>query len=177
MSLREGALCEPLSVGVHVCCRGDVGPGDIVCITGAGPIGLVMMAVARAVGASDIVSADPVGRKRDLARQRGANLAVDPSDTDLATAVHDHAGGGANVVIEASGAQPAIQSTLDAVRRCGSIVLVGLAAEAEVPLDVLDPAAIDLLADDAVMWKDSSTSNPRSGTSPTRSNERRIPRR
>ena len=168
VSLREGALCEPLSVGIHACRRGDVGPGDTVCITGAGPIGLVMMEVARAVGASDVVVADPVAKKRELARERGADLAVDPTDTDLAAAVIDHAGDGADVVIEASGAEPAIRSTIDVARRGGTVVLVGLAAEADVPLDVLDlidseldvhgsyryantyPAAIDLLADDAV---------------------------
>ena len=165
VSLREGALCEPLSVGVHACRRGDVGAGDTVCVTGAGPIGLVMLEVARAVGASDVVVADPVEAKRDLAIERGADLAVDPTETDLAAAVREHSGDGADVVIEASGAEPAIASTVDVARRGGTVVFVGMAADAEVPLDVLDvineeldvhgsyryantyDAAIDMLAD------------------------------
>lgn len=75
---------------------------------------------------------------------------------------------GADVVVEASGAEPSIESTLDAVRRGGTVVLVGLADEATVPFDVLEiidneidvygsfrykntyDVAIDLLADGAV---------------------------
>lgn len=169
VSTREGALCEPLSVGIHACRRGDVETGDTVLITGAGPIGLVTMAAARAAGATDVIVTDVVPEKLELASDRGADLTIDVSDTDAPTAVADYTSGvGADVVIEASGAEPSIRSTIDAVRRGGTVVLVGLASEATVPLDVVElidneidvhgsfrykntyGAAIDLLADGVV---------------------------
>jgi L-iditol 2-dehydrogenase len=169
VSTREGALCEPLSVGIHACRRGDVGTGDTVLVTGAGPIGLLVMEAARAAGATDVVVTDVVGEKLAVARERGADLAVDVTEADLAAVVDDYTDGvGADVVVEASGAASSIGSTLDGVRRGGSVVFVGLADEATVPLDVLDvidneldvhgsfryantyDTAVDLLAEGAV---------------------------
>ncbi len=169
VSTTEGALCEPLSVGIHACRRGDVGTGDTVLVAGAGPIGLLVMEAARASGATDVVVTDVVPEKLAFARERGADLAVDVGNDELTAAVDEHTDGvGVDVVVEASGAVPSIQSTVDIVRRGGTVVLVGLASEATVPFDVLDiidneidvlgsfryrntyPAAIDLLADGAV---------------------------
>lgn len=169
VSNTEGALCEPLSVGIHACRRGNVGTGDTVLVTGAGPIGLMMLEAARAAGATDIILTDVVDEKVAFARERGADLAVNVANDDLEAAVDQYTDGvGADVVVEASGAASSIQSTLDVVRRGGTVVLVGLANEATVPFDVLDiidneldvlgsfrykntyPAAIDLLADGVV---------------------------
>ncbi|KAF3551912.1 hypothetical protein DY000_02001508 [Brassica cretica] len=58
VSLEEGAMCEPLSVGVHACRRAEVGPETNVLVMGAGPIGLVTMLAARAFGVPRIVIVD-----------------------------------------------------------------------------------------------------------------------
>ncbi|MBB6645705.1 NAD(P)-dependent alcohol dehydrogenase [Halobellus ruber] len=169
VSTTEGALCEPLSVGIHACRRGNVGTGDTVLVTGAGPIGLMILEAARATGATDIILTDVVEEKLAFARERGADLAVNVAEADLEAAVDQYTDGvGVDVVVEASGAASSIRSTLDAVKRGGTVVLVGLANEATVPFDVLDiidneldvlgsfrykntyPAAIDLLADGVV---------------------------
>jgi L-iditol 2-dehydrogenase len=169
VSTAEGALCEPLSVGIHACRRGGVGTGDTVLIAGAGPIGLMVMEAARAAGATDVVIADVVAEKLAFASERGADLTVDVSNAALESAVDGYTDGvGADVVVEASGAEPSIRSTIDVVRRGGTVVLVGLADESSVPFDVLEvidneidvygsfrykntyEAAVDLLADDEV---------------------------
>lgn len=169
VSTAEGALCEPLSVGIHACRRGSVGTGDTVLITGAGPIGLMILEAARAAGATDVIMTDVVDEKLAFAAERGADLTVDVTETDLDEAVAEYTDGiGADVVVEASGAEPSIKSTIDVVRRGGTVVLVGLASEAEVPIDVLElidnevdvhgsfrykntyDAAVDLLADGEV---------------------------
>jgi L-iditol 2-dehydrogenase len=169
VSTTEGALCEPLSVGIHACRRGSVGTGDTVLVTGAGPIGLMVMEAARAAGATDIVLTDVVDEKLAFAREQGADLAVNVAEDDLEAAVDEYTDGvGVDVVVEASGAVSSIESTLDVVCRGATVVLVGLASEATVPFDVLEiidneldvlgsfrykdtyPAAIDLLADDVV---------------------------
>lgn len=169
VSTVEGALCEPLSVGLHATRRGDVGPGDTVVVAGAGPIGLLAAAAARAAGASDVLITDVVPAKLEFARQRGVDRGINVAETDLEEAVETYTHGvGADVVIECSGAEASIRSTLDAVRRGGTVVLVGLSDEAEIPVNVLSlidneldvrgsfryhdtyPAAIDLLADGVV---------------------------
>lgn len=134
VSLVEGALCEPLSVGLHACRRGGVGTGDTVLITGAGPIGLIAMEAARAAGAGAVYVSEPIEAKRE----RGADATIDPAGDDLAGGIDDLTDGrDADVVIEASGAPPAIQGTVEAVRRGGTIVFVGLTAADEVPIDVV----------------------------------------
>ena len=169
VSTREGALCEPLSVGIHACRRGNVNTGDSVLITGAGPIGLLTMETARAAGATDIIITDVVESKLSFASERGADRTIDVTEEALEKAVDEYTNGvGVDVVVEASGAKPSIKSTLDVVRRGGTIVFVGLTSEAEVPLNVLEiidneldvhgsfrykntyQAAVDLLADDVV---------------------------
>ncbi|WP_266076947.1 NAD(P)-dependent alcohol dehydrogenase [Haladaptatus caseinilyticus] len=136
VSLREGALCEPLSVGIHAARRGNVGVGDSVLITGCGPIGLLAMEVVRAAGATEVFISDVVPEKLQVAESRGADATFDVRGTDLIDAVAEHTDGeGVDIVIEASGSEPAIRSTIDAVRRGGTVVLIGLAQDAEVPLD------------------------------------------
>lgn len=72
VSLEEGAMCEPLSVGVHACRRASVGPDSHVLILGAGPIGLITMLVARAFGASHVVLTDVDQLRLDKAKELGA---------------------------------------------------------------------------------------------------------
>lgn len=72
MSLEEGALLEPLSVGVHACKKGGVTVGSTVLILGAGPIGLVTLATAKAMGASKVFITDLVEFRLNLAKEMGA---------------------------------------------------------------------------------------------------------
>ena len=58
VSLEEGALMEPLAVGVHACQRAGVALGKTVLICGAGPIGLVNLLTAHAMGASEVILTD-----------------------------------------------------------------------------------------------------------------------
>jgi L-iditol 2-dehydrogenase len=169
VSTRVGALCEPLSVAVHAARRGDVGVGDTVLVTGGGPIGMLVMEAARAAGASEIILSDVVPEKLDRAARRGADLTVDVSEESLRERVDAVTGGdGVDVVIEASGAEPAVRATTDVVRRGGTVVFIGLSADGEIPLDTNDivnreldvhgsfrfrntyPVAIDLLANGRV---------------------------
>merc|ERR1712083_385284 len=73
VSLEEGALMEPLAVGVHACRRAGVALGKTVLICGAGPIGLVNLLTARAMGASEIVLTDISGHRLEVAKKMGAS--------------------------------------------------------------------------------------------------------
>ncbi|MXX67232.1 MAG: NAD(P)-dependent alcohol dehydrogenase [Chloroflexi bacterium] len=127
MTLDEGALMEPLAVGVHACNRGGVGPGCVVAVNGAGPIGCVTLMAALAFGASQVVVADVVPDRLERARELGAETVVDARSESLASAVMSATGGrGADVGIECSGHPSGPQTLVDAAAPGGQVVLVGM---------------------------------------------------
>lgn len=73
VSLEEGAMCEPLSVGVHACHRANIGPEMKVLVMGAGPIGLVTLLAARAFGAPKVIIADVDDHRLSVAKSLGAD--------------------------------------------------------------------------------------------------------
>lgn len=73
VSLEEGAMCEPLSVGVHACRRAQIGPETNVLIMGAGPIGLITFLASRAFGAPRVVIVDVDDRRLSIAKNLGAD--------------------------------------------------------------------------------------------------------
>lgn len=79
VSLEEGAMCEPLSVGVHACRRASVGPETNVLIIGSGPIGLVTMLAAYAFGAPRVVVADVDKQRLHIAQDLGASSTIQVS--------------------------------------------------------------------------------------------------
>jgi D-xylulose reductase len=132
VSLQEGALIEPLAVGVHIVRQANVSPGQSVVVMGAGPVGLLCAAVARAYGATTVVSVDIVPSKLEFAKSFAAthtylSQRVSPQENAanlLATAGLPATG--ADVVIDASGAEPSIQASLHAVRAGGTYVQGGM---------------------------------------------------
>ena len=132
----EAALCEPLSVGVWACRKGAVGPGSRVLVTGAGPIGLVCVQVARAAGASEVVVADVNPDRLAVARELGATGTVTSDEQSLADA---YAGRAApEVLLECSGHPGATVDGIRALAPAGRAVLVGMGGdELALPLSVV----------------------------------------
>ena len=127
------ALIEPLSIGMQMITRGQVGPGDTVAIFGAGPIGQAAMIASIDRGARCLVM-DRLPSRLELARTLGAErvaLAADGAD-----AVMDWTNGdGASVVMDATGAPAVIRTAVDVVAYAGRIVIAGISLE-EVSLPV-----------------------------------------
>lgn len=116
-------LIEPLSVGVWANHKAETTVGSTVLITGAGPIGLLAAAVARAQGAAEIVVSDVEPRRLELARAYGATTVADARDAD---ALH---GLEVDAFIDCSGAPSAVAGGLHAVRGGGTAVLVGVGTD------------------------------------------------
>jgi L-iditol 2-dehydrogenase len=131
LSDAAAALCEPLSVGLWANQKGGTTAGSRVFITGAGPIGAVCAMAARAAGATEIIVSDLVESRRDRIAELVGATTVDPRDG------FDPADVGADVFLECSGATPALQSGLKAVRPGGIAVMVGHGDD-EVTLPVID---------------------------------------
>jgi L-iditol 2-dehydrogenase len=115
------ALCEPLSVGIAALRKAGIGKGSRVLVAGAGPIGIVVVQLARAYGATDIAVSDPDGSRRNQARANGATVTLDPAADEL--------GCDFDAFIDASGAPAAVTTGIRALRPAGTAVLVGSGAE------------------------------------------------
>ena len=129
MSEEEAALVEPTAVAVYACDRGGVRAGSSVIVTGAGPIGLLTVLAARAAGATRVFLSDPNAKRLDLARTIDPDLVtIDPTKESVAERVRAGTddGVGADVAIEAVGNERALGNCVEAVRRQGVVVQVGL---------------------------------------------------
>ncbi len=137
MSFEQGALIEPFSVGIHAMNRGSVKPGDRVLVTGLGPIGLLAIQAAKMYGVTEIYASDVVAYRRELALELGVTAVLDPAAQDVGEAIRQLTGGhGADVLIETSGNGRAIGAGFAAVRRGGRVVLVGMPAIDEIPVNI-----------------------------------------
>lgn len=117
MSYEEGALVEPLSVGIWGCKRAGLEPGDDVLVTGAGPVGLLAGAVALAFGARSVAVTDPSEFRQGMAR-------------DLGLAVDDGTGGqDFDVLLECSGAKGVLAQGLRRLRPAGRAAMIGMPKE------------------------------------------------
>jgi L-iditol 2-dehydrogenase len=135
----SAAFTEPLACCLHGLDRAEIRAGDQVAILGAGPIGLLMLQLARLAGAAHITVSEPQAAKRGLAAQLGADQGLDPATDDLRAAVLDHNGIGADVVIECVGGAAPTAQALTLARRGGRVVLFGVSPhEAEVALRPYD---------------------------------------
>ncbi|TKR26176.1 2,3-butanediol dehydrogenase [Natronomonas salsuginis] len=121
-----GALIEPLSVAVHAIRQSGLQLGDTVAVLGAGPIGLAVVAAARAAGARTIVASEPQPDRRELAVEFGADVAVDPTTDDAVDVVRDHTDGGADVAFEVAGIEATFNQAIRATAKNGTVAAVGI---------------------------------------------------
>ncbi|KAJ6439254.1 xylitol dehydrogenase [Purpureocillium lavendulum] len=131
VSLREGALIEPLAVAVHIVKQAHVTPGASVVVMGAGPVGLLCAAVARSFGATKIVSVDIVQSKLDFAKDLASthtylSQRISAEKNAKALLKKCNLTGGADVVIDASGVEASIQTSLHVVKMGGIFVQGGM---------------------------------------------------
>jgi D-xylulose reductase len=132
MGLDEGALVEPLAVAVHIVRLANVQVGQDVVVFGAGTIGLLCAAVSKAFGAKNITSVDINDERLHFAKNFAATGTFRPGAT---SSVEENArsiieqcslGDGADVVLEATGAEPCIEMGINVLRPGGTFVQAGL---------------------------------------------------
>jgi (R,R)-butanediol dehydrogenase/meso-butanediol dehydrogenase/diacetyl reductase len=128
VSSRDGALVEPLSVGLHAVKRSGVKPGETAIIMGAGPIGLATLTWAKGKGATCVVSEVAEGRA-ELARKLGANIVLNPNDQNPADKVREMTGRSPELIFECIGVKGTLQSAVNMVGPRGQVVVVGVCME------------------------------------------------
>ncbi|EKS9795877.1 MULTISPECIES: NAD(P)-dependent alcohol dehydrogenase [Burkholderia] len=137
VSFAEGAIVEPLSIGLQAAKKAAMKPGDLAVVIGAGTIGAMTALAALAGGAARVILADVVPDKLALFADNRAVTTVDVRTQSLADVVSEATDGwGADVVFEASGSANAYANLVDLMCPGGCAVLIGMPV-APVPLDVV----------------------------------------
>ncbi|KAJ0042711.1 hypothetical protein Pint_17365 [Pistacia integerrima] len=150
VSLEEGAMCEPLSVGVHACRRANIGPETNVLIMGAGPIGLVTLLAARAFGAPRIVIVDVDNYRLSVAKDLGADeivkVSINLQDVAEEVAQIHKAMGRVDVSFDCAGFNKTMSTALSATHAGGKVCLVGMGhLEMTVPLTPAAAREVDMI--------------------------------
>lgn len=126
----QAALLEPLAVAVHAVELVPPPPGARIAVLGCGGIGLCVLQVARAAGASEILATDIIPERLELAKRLGADVTVRADREDpVAVAADLSHGEGCDVVYEAAGAPDTPDQAVRMVRPLGQVALLGIPVE------------------------------------------------
>src|SRR3954447_1713853 len=129
------AIFDPFGNAVHTALAFP-GLGEDVLVSGAGPLGLMAVAVVRHAGARHVVVSEPNAFRRDLATRMGATLAIDPRERTLESVFGElDMVEGFDVVLEMSGNPTALRSAIESMAHGGGIAILGIPTE-EIALDV-----------------------------------------
>jgi L-iditol 2-dehydrogenase len=119
-----GAMLEPLGVAVHSVDLGHLPFGGTASVTGCGPIGLLLVALLKAAGASWVLAIEPLAHRREAAERLGADRVAEPAL--VGDAMRSLVGDGVDVAFEAAGNDSAVQTAMASVRPGGRVVLAGI---------------------------------------------------
>ena len=142
----HAAMIEAVSVAVHAVGRRSFDSGDKSLVVGAGMIGLLLIQAIRSAGCSEIIAVDMDNDRLNLAKKLGATQVINSQEVDALSFILNETGGqGVDKSFEVVGATPTVQLSIHAVRKGGSVVMVGnLAPEVELPLQSVVTREISL---------------------------------
>jgi D-xylulose reductase len=136
VSYGEGAMVEPLSVGMQAVKKANIKQGDVALVTGCGTIGILAGLAALAGGCSKVIITDVIQPKLDIAATHGM-IPVNIKRQDLMETVNKETGNwGVDVILEASGNESAIRSIFQPLCPGGKVVFIGMPVE-PVPVDIV----------------------------------------
>lgn len=135
VSLKEGALVEPLAVGAHAVRRVQIGPGSNVAVFGSGPIGLSALYWTIQTGAKRTFVSEPATVRREKAATLGADVTINPAEEDPVEIIRDQTPGGVDAAFEYAGVDPSFNAAVRSTRKSGTVV-VGSVSEDETTTDL-----------------------------------------
>ena len=124
------ALVEPLAVGIHAVRESGLRLGDDVAVIGCGPIGLATILAAKAEGAGRVFASASRDSRREIAGEIGANVLIDPNETDPVEVIKSETDDGADVAFEVAGAGSSLDQAVQCTTRDGSVTIISLFEEA-----------------------------------------------
>ncbi len=144
LSAGEAAMAEPLAVVLHATRRAGEMLGKRVLVTGCGPIGTLAILAARRAGAAEIVATDLSDFTLGLAAKVGADRTINTAREPEALAAYGADKGTFDILVECSGAAPALAAGIVALRPRGVIVQLGLGGQADMPVPMMAVTAKEL---------------------------------
>jgi len=147
ISTEVGALVEPLSVAHHAVVRSGVKSGQTAAVIGAGPIGLFVSEILRAIGVETVYNVEISAIRKAKAQAAGSTLVIDPTEEDVVKKIHELTGGrGVDVAFEAVGVSKALQSAIDVTKNGGNVVNISIwSHKAEIDLFGLVAREVSLI--------------------------------
>ena len=129
LSDESGAMLEPLGVAMHAVALARIGKGDAISLFGAGPIGLMILQLAKLEGSGPVFVIEPLPWRMALAERFGG-IPIQSTPQDAVAAVLRETGGrGVDIAIEAAWADVTIQQSAETAAPGGRVVLVGIPAD------------------------------------------------
>ena len=123
----EGAMLEPLGIAIHTVDLAHLQAGQTVAVLGGGPIGLLIAAVAKAAGASEIFMTEPLAHRRQFALEYVADAVLNPDDINVVAEIKGLTGGrGVDVAFEAAGESDTPQQAAAVARIGGKVIVAGI---------------------------------------------------
>lgn len=145
VSFEEGAMAEPLAIGLHAASKAEIKPGDTAVVAGCGTIGLMTALACRAGGCGRVFVTDIDETKLALAREIPGVTAIDASQEDAAARVRDLTQGrGANLFFEATGAPAVARTMFSYLAPGGTVVAIGMPPEGTLPIDIVAAQAKEI---------------------------------
>ena len=136
LSFVHAAFVEPVSIAVHAVERSPIAMNDTALVVGTGLIGLLLIQVLKQTGCGRIIGVDIDDERLDLAHELGADVTFNSTDESVLKHIQDYTNGrGADIAFEVVGITPTLQLGINALRKGGSLTLVGnISAYAELPI-------------------------------------------
>lgn len=125
-TFEQGAMSEPVACCLHGIDMCEIKPGHQVVVIGGGMIGLLMMQLAKFAGAAKIAMVEPVEQKREVAKQLGADICIDPFHEDVKKTLKNAGFNWIQTVIECAGLTSTIEQAIDIVDHKGVVMMFGL---------------------------------------------------
>jgi len=126
LSPEDGVMLEPLGVAIHAMDLGKIRVGDKVGVFGCGPIGLLMVQLAMAGGASKVLATEPLDHRRDLAETFGAMPSSARNKAEITPVIETDFKGGLDVAFEIAGDNDAVEAAIRSLRPGGKLILGGI---------------------------------------------------
>lgn len=156
ISFEEGALIEPLAVGIHAVKRADIKENSRVLILGSGPIGLMTLLAAKSFGAGQVVISDLSDYRLSVAKELGAEYIVNISKENLIEYVRSEFGDeGIDFIFECVGAEECVRCATEIARKGSSIVIVGVfGKETKIQMSLVQDKELNIYGSASYLIKD-----------------------
>jgi L-iditol 2-dehydrogenase len=147
MSFEDGAMLEPLSVGIHGVERGNIKAGNKVLVIGAGTIGLLLAQAAKAYGA-EVAIMDLIDYRLELAKDLGVDKSINSKTQNLEEELNKFAPEGVDVIFECVGNPHTIRKAIEIARKGIRIVVLGVVdEEVLIPISIIQDRELELVGD------------------------------